>query len=270
MMADVKSVEWGRYRPTGLKGWWLSKCQRVSARKLALWMRKPIKAAMGEWVDTEVWGLKLRLAPQGNLSEQRLLFTPEILDVMEREALAEELKDGGVFLDIGTNAGVYTLWMASRPGRKVRVESFEPDPELCRRVTENLERNGLENVHLNRFALGEEEGTAFLSRGRGNLGENEVTQEAVEGGFEVDLRRLPAVMEERGIGKIDALKIDVEGHEVGVMKPFFAEVEKERWPRLIVCEVLEAVEDLEIGRLLLENGYELADRGRLNGIFRLG
>jgi hypothetical protein len=53
------------------------------------------------------------------------------------------------------------------------------------------------------------------------------------------------------------------------MKPPFADVERERWPRLIVCEVLEAVEELEIGRLLRDNGYELAGRGRLNGIFRL-
>jgi FkbM family methyltransferase len=232
-------------------------------------MRKLIKSSFGEWVDTEVWGLKLRLAPRGNLSEQRLLFTPETLDATERMVLAEELKDGGVFLDIGTNAGVYTLWMASRPGRRVRVESFEPDPELCRRLTENLARNGLANVHLHCFALGEEEGTAFLARGSGNLGENEVRRDAVEGGVEVALRRLPGVLEERGIGKVDALKIDVEGHEAGVMKPFFEEVDKDRWPRLIVCEVLEAVEDLEIGRLLLEHGYELAGRGRLNGIFRL-
>lgn len=268
-MKEATPVEWGEYRPTGLKAWWLSQCQAMGVRKLAFWMRKLIKSSFDDWVDTEVWGLKLRLAPHGNLSEQRLLFTPEVLDSTERAALAEVVEDGGVFLDIGANAGVYTLWMASRQGRVIQVESFEPDPELCRRLGENLKRNRLENVFLHQFALGEEESKVFLERGNGNLGENQIKRDAVGGGFEVRLRRLPNVLAERGITKVDVLKIDVEGHEVEVMRPFFEEIEKKGWPSLIVCEALERVEDLAIGRLLLEKGYRLVNRGRLNGIFRL-
>ncbi len=272
-MAETgNEAAWGDRRPAGWRAGLLKLCHRLPAgagwRRLALWLRKPLKSCLRGPVDIEVWDLQLRLVPQGNLSEQRLLMMPQFLDPDEREALDEELKEGGVFLDIGANAGIYSLWVASRPGQNARVEAFEPDPDLCARLQENLARNNLTNVRLHRYALGEEEGTVHLQRGSRNLGENVISTGGT--GREVPMKRLNDVLRDHGIGAVRALKIDVEGHEVPVLRPYFAEVPRDSWPRLIVCELgREPVgpEDVEIGRLLLDHGYEMQKRGRLNGLF---
>ena len=51
------------------------------------------------------------------------------------------------------------------------------------------------------------------------------------------METLPEMLRERGIDKITALKIDVEGFEVAVLKPFFEMVPRSGWPSLIICEI---------------------------------
>ena len=79
---------WGTYAPTGLKRAWLNMLHALPPtpawRRLALWLRKPMKNRFGQWVDIEVWGLRLRLRSKGNLSEQRMILMPQILDRTER------------------------------------------------------------------------------------------------------------------------------------------------------------------------------------------
>ena len=93
-----------------------------------LWLHKSLKECLSsEPVDAEVWGLRLRLWPSGNLSEQRILLMPQFLDVAEREFMDREFRaDGQCFLDVGANTGVYILWAASL-GLGVQIEAFEPD-----------------------------------------------------------------------------------------------------------------------------------------------
>jgi FkbM family methyltransferase len=237
-------------------------------RRLALWLRKPLKSALGPWVDVEVWGLKLRLRGRGNLSEQRLIFMPQFLDAAERLAIAEALKDGGVFFDIGANAGVYALWVASRRVVGTRVVAFEPDPDLCASLRFNLHTNGLDAVQLHSLALGREEGRVTLVAGEGNKGENRIEASPAAAGVAVDLTTLPRFLARAGIERIDAMKIDIEGHEPDVLEPLFAEVPRQLWPRLLVCEVVHDTGN-RLAHLLAETGYRLVQQGRLNGIYRL-
>jgi len=264
-----QSPPWGTFALRGWRAAWVRMLHALptgsAGRRLALWLRRPVKHALGDTVDAEIWRLKLRLCLRGNLSEQRLLFMPQHLDATERDCLATELKAGGCFLDIGANAGVYSLWVASACGSAVRVEAFEPDPELCERLRFNLATNQLGHVHLNALALGDHEGEVRLISGAGNKGENRV--EATGAGTAVPMTTLPAFLERAGITQIDALKIDVEGHEADVLAPLFALSPRSLWPRLLVCEVIQVGSDA-LGRLLEQQGYQLTARGRMNAIFR--
>jgi FkbM family methyltransferase len=220
-------------------------------------------------VDLEVWGLKLRLRSRGNLSEQRLIMMPQFLDKKERETLADFLSNGGVFFDIGANAGVYSLWIASLRNSAIHCEAFEPDPELCGLLTSNLASNGIANIHLNNCALGRSDGTVVLVTGSGNKGENRVeSTTSGETGLAVTMTTLPSFLAAKNISRIDALKIDVEGHEVDVLEPLFADSPRTVWPRLLICEVTHDG-DHRLGDLLTKNGYTLSASGRLNGIYRL-
>ena len=272
-MSDSSPPTWGAYAPGPLVRTWLKWLHGMPVcgicRRLALWLRKPLKSALDGWVDVEVWGLRLRLRSRGNLSEQRLIFMPQFLDRAEREGLANQLSGGGVFLDIGANAGVYSLWVASMGRADVQVEAFEPDPELCASLAFNLQTNGLDGVRVNELALGRAEGAMQLVAGEGNKGENRVTdgRAAQEGGREVRVTTLKRFLEERGIDRVDAMKIDIEGHELDVLEPFFTDAPSEWWPRLLICEVVHDA-DSRLVALLERSGYALSGKGRLNSIFQ--
>jgi len=271
-MSPLSPIEapWGTYAPKGWRAAWIRLLHGLPAsgvwRRLALWLRKPVKGGLGAWVDLEVWGLRLRLRGRGNLSEQRLILMPQFLDAAELEALAAELKQGGTFLDIGANAGVYSLRVASACGSAARVEAFEPDPELGAMLRWNLERNSLTHVTLHPIALGSSEGEVVLSAGDGNKGENKVSTSG--SGLRVPMTTLPKWMAQQEISTIDALKIDVEGHEIAVLQPLFHEMPRSSWPRLVVCELAHD-QDRSLAELLTSHGYQLSGRGRLNGIYRL-
>ncbi|MEY4487934.1 MAG: hypothetical protein RIQ79_442 [Verrucomicrobiota bacterium] len=267
---------WGVYSPSGWRRAWLGLLHGLPSgsafRRLAIWLRKPLKSAFGPWVDLTVWGLRLRVRSQGNLSEQRLLLMPQFLDTTERLALADALRTGGNFLDIGANAGVYSLWVASLRAPGLRVDAFEPDPELCASLRFNLATNALDSVRLHSVALGAAEGEVVLAAGAGNKGENHITAaatpSAAAAGIRVPMTTLPDFLARENLARIDALKIDVEGHEVSVLAPLFARAPRSVWPRLLICELTHDRES-RLAALLAENGYTLAARGRLNGIYRL-
>lgn len=271
---QTDDAPWGTYAPLGWRRTWLKVLHSLPSgpgwRRLALWLRRPLKNSFGAFVDVGVWGLNLRVRSRGNLSEQRLLLMPQFLDTVEREALASFLQGGGVFFDIGANAGVYSLWVASLRNPSIRGEAFEPDPELCRLLSGNLTANGIANIHLNNCALGRTEGTVMLVAGSGNKGENRIEAGAsAASGLAVPMTTLPAFLTAKGIARIDALKIDVEGYEVDVLEPLFAGTPRGTWPRLLICEVIQDG-DRRLADLLARQGYTRVSQGRLNGIYRLG
>src|SRR5258706_10927560 len=82
--------------------------------RLAMLLRKPVIRRSGAGgIDTELWGLRLRLYPADNGCEKNALFTPQMYDVVERVALARAIEAARerefVFVDIGANAGLYSL-----------------------------------------------------------------------------------------------------------------------------------------------------------------
>lgn len=269
-------LPWGTFAPRGWRRAWLSLLHALPAgaawRRLALLLRKPLKSTLPDPVDISVWGLRLRLRPRGNLSEQRLILMPQFLDRKERDILTKELKQGGVFLDIGANIGVFSYWVAASCGPQVRVEAFEPDPALGKRLRKNIAINSSElaGLRLHSCALGASEGEAVLRAGEGNAGENRIehVKDDKDTGFRVPMLTLPTFLARENITRIDALKIDVEGHEVAVLEPLFLTTARATWPRLLVCEIVKDGNS-RLDRLLAKHGYHLACRGRLNGIYRL-
>lgn len=267
------TANWGTHSAHGWRALWLRFLHRLPTgkvwRRISLYLRKPLKSSLGDIVDVNIWNLRLRLRPRGNLSEQRLVLMPQHVDRIEREILATELKTGDVFFDIGANIGIYSYWVASRFGRDVRIEAFEPDPKLQARLGVNIANNpvALANLRVNPVALGSSEGEVVLVAGDGNAGENRIEAGSAQG-TRVAMTTLPAFLVREKITRIDALKIDVEGHEIAVLEPLFKEVSRSVWPKLIICELTQDL-DHGLAALLTSNGYVLSARGRLNGIYRL-
>ena len=104
-----------------------------------------------------------------------------------------------------------------------RVIAVEPNPELVERLKHNATFNGLQDkIEIWDVALGDYSGNARLYLGTTDLGSSSMINAETGGGFiDVKIRPLIDLLTSNAVSRIDALKIDVEGVEDKVLKPFF-------------------------------------------------
>ncbi|WP_431302045.1 FkbM family methyltransferase [Sediminicoccus sp. BL-A-41-H5] len=129
---------------------------------------------------------------------------------------------GGVLLDVGANHGFYTEHLR-RLAPNARIHAFEPHPRTFARLAARLDQPG---VTLVQAALGDSSGTLELFDFAGQDGSTQasLSREAVALYTEaVTSHRIPcttldAYLEAQGIGTVDFLKIDTEGHDLHVLK----------------------------------------------------
>ncbi len=199
-------------------------------RPLLRWLRRLHPGP----IDYKVWGHPLRLYPQENVSDRKALLHPHRFDKREFEQLIAAVRPDGqvIFVDIGANAGFYSLFLLSHASAS-EILAFEPHPVIFRRLESNLREFSRERLKLFPFALGDAEGVATLqlAGGSSHIGEG-------AGGVEVRVRKLTDVLNEQGVTRIDVLKIDVEGYEDYVLRPFFAEAPGTLRPKTLIIEHL--------------------------------
>jgi FkbM family methyltransferase len=108
--------------------------------------------------------LELRCIEATWFSEQEML-----------SAVLSKLKSGDVFLDVGSNLGMITVFAARAVGSRGMVFAFEPETTAHTRLLENIRLNNLDNVKVfteglscsrgNRnLLLGDEDGVSQSSR----------------------------------------------------------------------------------------------------------
>jgi FkbM family methyltransferase len=265
---------WGRHAPSAWRGAMLSIAHAVpahwgQARRIVRIFRDPIRYARQACYDVTIWGLRLRLTDQGNRSERRLLYAPQMFDPEERALLARQLKPGATFVDIGANVGAFTYWAHHCMQGSGRIVAVEPDEEMRARLEFNLRTNGMRHVDVVSAALSDHTGTAVLYVDRGQRGRNTLESAVAEatGGDRVaqtvPLDTLWARLTALGVDRIDALKIDIEGHEVPVMRHFFAHAPRSAWPQVLLTECAHDASD-ELHALVEGAGYRCVMRTELN------
>lgn len=162
------------------------------------------------------------------------LLGKTLAEKRERRFLQEQVKPGMVVFDVGANIGFYTLLLSRLTGLSGRVHAFEPDPVSF----ELLRRRVRPNVETTRAAAGDHEGTISLFCGRTNRADNRVHSSHLDGpgeSFEVPLITLDAYCAERGIDRIDAVKMDIQGAEVAALQGFRQTLLRTR-PRWMLIE----------------------------------
>lgn len=270
MKFDTTS-EWGHWFPKGKEKTALDRISRLPVnplcKRLAFLLRKPIKKGTQAFYDVTVWGHRLRLCAKGNLSEQRWLTMPSFHDTLEREVIAEKLAGGGVFFDVGANAGFYTFWVLSLRADGVEVVSVEPSHTMQERIEYNLQLNGLEtSVTLLKSAVTQEPCEVLIEEHADNLGQTSVAESG--SGYAVEGKPLLQLMDEQQVDQIDVLKIDIEGGECEVLKALFDSTKPSRWPKCIVGEIIGEASS-RFRELLESRGYTLEQATKMNGVFTL-
>jgi FkbM family methyltransferase len=247
--------------------------------RLAILLRRIVTARRGgNPIDTELWGMRLRLHPLGNGCEKNALFTPQMYDVVERNTLAQaidrRLDQGGVFtfIDIGANVGLYSLFVAARAGARARILAIEPQPGILERLRFNLAANPAARIEVLPIAVADREGAVDLFIDTDDSGGTRIKRLPASRaeGVSVPCRSLLAICADAGIAAIDALKIDVEGAEDLVLAPFLHAAPENLLPRLVVIEDTRGYWRTDVFALLAQHGYTAFARSRHNVALRRG
>lgn len=273
--ADEKPF--GAFAPKGLLArviaWTRGAPDSFLGRKFAYALRRfGLRRLAGKPVDIESMGARMRLYPDGNVCEKRVLFTPQYFDALERDLLAAQLHDGFRFIDIGANVGAYSLFLAAKAGPTARILAVEPQPEVFSRLAYNIAQNPFGTVKAVACALADKPGELTLFLDSANRGESSVRILRSGTGATVTTVRVPAVtllalMESEGYDRLDAIKLDVEGAEDLILEPFLRDAPQHLWPAFIIIEDSRERWQTDLAGLLEANGYEMTAKTRLNLVF---
>lgn len=283
VLADpAQSLPYGALKPSRLDRAVIALTSRLPANRLglrlAILLRRLVtmRLAAGA-LDVGRWGLNLRLHPLDNGCEKGLLFTPQMFEPEERAELAAEIARAGpnspfVFIDIGANVGLFSLFVAAQAGGRARILAFEPEPGTFARLAFNVAANPALPIKPLNLALADEPGEVAIELDRRDRGGTRAHKLAA-GDTGADLVRVPcrplaAVLREEGIGRIDALKIDVEGMEDVVLMPFLRDAPPSLWPRLILIEDAHELWSADLFAELAARGYTVSSRSKLNVMLR--
>ena len=242
MSGGASSPPWGAYAPS------------LSARAIiALARHTPLGRGAGRRrlaealarlhpgpVDSWLWNTKVRLHPARNVSERKALLRPDRMDPEEYELVRRYMsRPAAVFVDVGANAGLYSLYSALHAGAAGRILAIEPNAPLLDRLRFNLARahdakliDESVVVEMETVAVGEADEEALLS-----IGDSDGGSTLLDGtGTPVKVRRLDVLLDEHGIEAPTVMKIDVEGYEDHVLPPYLLAVPRARWPKAVILE----------------------------------
>jgi FkbM family methyltransferase len=266
-----ETAPFGTYAPTGIVRWALERTRAMPDSWLGLRLvfvlrRLALAALRGAPVDIETLGARMRLHPYNNISEKKVLFTPQFFDPEELTILKSRLREGFTFIDGGSNIGAYALFVASVAGPSARILAIEPHPEIFDRLTYNIGLNPHGTVKAIACALADKPGelTLFLDpRNRGQSSVKFVGSQAKS--IRVPATTLLALIQRERLERVDAIKLDVEGAEDLILEPFFRDAPPALFPTLLIVD--GSGRQGNLSAILEPNGYQLIAKTRMNLLF---
>lgn len=167
------------------------------------------------------WYLGLRVNMFLGNDMSRCLFVGGCLEPNEFFAVKNLIEPGSVFIDIGANEGLYTLFASKLAGT---VISVEPSHREYDRLQANLQLNGPTNVRTRQLALSDHSGqcdlqiAAYEHEGQNTFGDFSYVGIQASHTEKVELKRLDDLVAEEGLARVDVIKMDIEGAEFSVLK----------------------------------------------------
>ncbi|PHR60132.1 MAG: hypothetical protein COA43_07475 [Robiginitomaculum sp.] len=227
-------------------------------------------------------GVNARVWPRSNRCEKRAFAGVQIWDAAEHKALASALyaKDTSntepfVFLDIGANVGFYSLILSARAkdaDKDIRILAVEPDTTNRERFQFNQQASsnafGATDIDILNCAISDQEGAGDMVGGSTNRGEvrlGSANTNAKTSTPSIAIKTLHSICELSDITYIDALKLDIEGHDERALRAFFTTAPQSLWPKLMVLETGKAP-TTPLLELCAQYGYTLITRSGINSV----
>lgn len=146
-----------------------------------------------------------------------------ILGVYEEDLglrIKKAVSEGKRFVDIGANAGYFSLLASNFGSDSVRHLAVEPFPENVALLKKHLTVNNMQNVEVKELAVSDRTGELEFSNS-GNLAANTYKSESsifTDQLIKVKTTSLDALADHKGLDGNCFLKIDVEGAEFDVLR----------------------------------------------------
>jgi FkbM family methyltransferase len=182
-----------------------------------------------------------------------------------------QLSPGDVFLDIGSNVGLYSLFASRAVGPTGTVLAVDADAGIMDRLHYNLQVNGVSNVRVLNIGVSDKHETAPFVVPKGPMRAASSLRQDVKGDrVMVECYPLLDVLKSEGITKVRGAKLDIEGMEYRVLSQFLHDAPQELWPDWIITEYFPRqvkASGANILQLLEHYGYKMLERHALNCIF---
>lgn len=224
---------------------------------------EPIIRAIPDGVVTQCrHGLKLRL------QKDAAFIWPFLFGEYEEpnsRVYSRLISPGDVVFDVGASYGWYSALFAKLVGESGQVHAFEPVPQFASLAADTIALNGLESiVELNVSGLGRDVGGfevyTFSDLPMGHASSSRLGRTDASS-HECRMTTLDRYVAQRGITRVDFLKVDVEGDELEVFRGGEAMLSAADAP-IVAFEVNDeclcdrSLTPSDVQRPLLEFGYE--------------
>jgi len=162
----------------------------------------------------------------------------------EIEFIKKNSPNNSVFIDIGSNMGLYTQNIAflNNEHKKIKIISIDANPINILRLNKNLKLlkkkipNIFSIIKIKNYALGNRNTKLNFDFSRG-LANGYISQKIKKkDNITVTCKKLINVVKEEKLNSITNLKIDIEGYEDKVLIPFFKNCNKKLYPKNIILE----------------------------------
>jgi FkbM family methyltransferase len=208
---DVKGVRWLTYHLPGLL----------------------LPLPKGNLVIRTLYGFHMKINPIRDVGVETSIYNTGTYEKGTLQIIKENLKEGEVFVDVGTNIGLMSLFASQLVKTSGKVYAFEPHPLTRQILLENIEMNSAENILVSAYAAGSERGRSRIFDGKDqNRGSASLSLEGqISKGYEVEVISLDEFFGEK---HISMMKVDVEGYELEVLKGAQNILKRDQPPFLIV------------------------------------
>lgn len=157
-------------------------------------------------------------------------YERQFIDLIRTTVKGQDL----VALDVGANIGNHALHLS---GTFSEIHCFEPNPETLERLRSNISSSGVgDKVTVHPVGLSDEDAELpFAANDEGDLGSSYFSRDdAAANSITLPVRRGSDYLDDHGISRVDFIKLDVENHEIEVLRGLSRVIARDR--PLIVFE----------------------------------
>jgi len=136
----------------------------------------------------------------------------------DTELVKRIIKPGFICVDIGANAGYYSLLFAKLAGASGRVYAFEPEKNNYKMLLENIRSNKYTNIITKQCAVSDTSGFLKLHISNDNAGDHRIAGAGAKGKFqEVEVVTIDSYFKGK-IDRVDYVKLDIQGADFKAIK----------------------------------------------------